>query len=135
MPFNIFTNIEDESGKLTLNVGFVEMNSKTNFIGCDFRVPVHTDVNVILKKLEASLAPYNLVIEQVILKEKLFFDKNSLIVKKLLNVYQQATNDMSQPLAIGGRICVTLGVWKIVLLLGLFLIVILQLNINIMNKF
>ncbi|WP_338968459.1 Sapep family Mn(2+)-dependent dipeptidase [Spiroplasma endosymbiont of Lonchoptera lutea] len=99
---NIFTNIEDESGKLTLNVGFIEMNSKTNFIGCDFRIPVHTDVNVILKKLEASLAPYNLVIEQVDLKEKLFFDKNSLIVKKLLNVYQQATNDMSQPLAIGG---------------------------------
>ncbi|WP_342264358.1 hypothetical protein [Spiroplasma endosymbiont of Clivina fossor] len=78
------------------------MNSKTNFIGCDFRIPVHTDVNVILKKLEASLAPYNLVIEEVDLKEKLFFDKNSLIVKKLLNVYQQATNDMSQPLAIGG---------------------------------
>ncbi|WP_342224387.1 hypothetical protein [Spiroplasma endosymbiont of Asaphidion curtum] len=97
---NIFTNIEDESGKLTLNVGF---------IGCDFRIPIHIDVNVILKKLEASLAPYNLVIEQVDLKEKLFFDKNSLIVKKLLNVYQQATNDMSQPLAIGGGTCSEYG--------------------------
>lgn len=98
----IFKNLEDESGKLTINVGLVNFSKKENFIGCDIRIPVHFKKEEIISKLNDSISKYGLVIEEKDTKKSLFFDKKSPIIKKLLKVYQKVTKDKSKPLAIGG---------------------------------
>lgn len=98
----IFKNLEDESGKLTINIGLVNFNKKENFIGCDIRIPVHFKKEEIISKLNDSINKYGLIIEEKSTKKSLFFDKKSPIIKKLLKVYQKVTKDNSKPMAIGG---------------------------------
>lgn len=98
----IFNDLTDESGKLTINIGIINFSSKENWIGCNLRIPVHTSSEIILDKLNNSVKEYNLVVEKVDLKKKLFFDKKSIIVTTLLNVFQKHSKNSQEPIAIGG---------------------------------
>ena len=45
-------NFEDESGKLTLNVGNLKLDNGIIKIGMNLRVPVNTDISVVQNKFQ-----------------------------------------------------------------------------------
>lgn len=98
-----FGDLDDESGSFTINVGIVEINSKTSKLGCNIRIPVKTDLQEILKRLQKLLTPYNLTIKQQHYDKPLYMPQDSTIVTKLMAIYQEITGDKkAKPLAIGG---------------------------------
>lgn len=98
-----FGQYDDESGPFTINVGIVTINEKESKLGCNIRIPVHTDKEVILAKLKEILAPYNLTIAIKHYDKPLYMSLDSPIVTELLTIYQDVTKDTeSKPIAIGG---------------------------------
>lgn len=98
-----FGKYDDESGAFTINVGFVNINEKESFLGCNIRFPVHTTDEAILNQLKELLAPYNLTIRIDHFDKPLHMPLDSPIVTELMSIYQEVTKDTtSKPIAIGG---------------------------------
>ena len=94
---------EDESGKLTLNVGKFELNNHVLKIGMNLRVPIKTKLADIEKTIKNQLSSYE-NIELIVQgkKEPLYVPKDSYLVKTLCNIFNEATNSSLEPVAIGG---------------------------------
>ncbi|KMQ95485.1 bifunctional -methylene-tetrahydrofolate dehydrogenase -methylene-tetrahydrofolate cyclohydrolase [Lasius niger] len=102
-----FGQYDDESGSFTINVGIVTINEKESKLGCNIRIPVHTNKEIILEQLEKLLAPYNLTISIKHYDKPLYMPLNSPIVTELMKIYQKVTNDkQSKPIAIGGVVII-----------------------------
>ena len=94
---------EDESGKLTLNVGKIELNNHVLKIGMNLRVPIKTKLTDIEKIIEKQLSAYgNIKLFIAGKKEPLYVPKDSYLVKTLCNIFNEATNSRLEPIAIGG---------------------------------
>lgn len=98
-----FGQYDDESGKFTINVGFVNINEEKSFLGCNVRFPVETTKAEILSKLEELLVSYGLTISIDHYDGPLHMPLDSPIVTELMAIYQEVTKDTtSKPIAIGG---------------------------------
>lgn len=94
---------EDESGKLTLNVGKIELNNHVLKIGMNLRVPIKTKLTDIEKIIQKQLSAYgNIKLFITVKKEPLYVPKDSYLVKTLCNIFNEATNSRLEPIAIGG---------------------------------
>jgi len=100
---NLEINKEDESGKLTLNVGNCSIIENTLQIGMNLRIPITIKIDEIEEKLE------NLVIESSDLKvifngrkEPLYIPKDNELVKILCDTFNEVTGNNVEPIAIGG---------------------------------
>ena len=94
---------EDESGKLTLNVGKIELNNHVLKIGMNLRVPIKTKLTDIEKIIQKQLSAYgNIKLFIAGKKEPLYVPKDSYLVKTLCNIFNEATNSRLEPIAIGG---------------------------------
>ena len=94
---------EDESGKLTLNVGKIELNNHVLRIGMNLRVPIKTKLADIEETIKYQLSSYEnieLIVQDK--KEPLYVPKDSYLVKTLCNIFNEATNSSLEPVAIGG---------------------------------
>lgn len=98
-----FATYDDESGDFTINVGIVKIDEKSSKLGCNIRIPVLTDVEIILEKLRAMVANYGLKIEIEHYDKPLYMPLDSPLVSKLMNIYHEVTGDKkAKPIAIGG---------------------------------
>ncbi|MBZ9609214.1 dipeptidase PepV [Clostridium estertheticum] len=95
--------LEDEnSGKLSFNVGVVDMNENSATMTLNLRYPV-------TKKLEDMMTPFNskidgtgIRVEKFEHQEPLYFSPNSPIIKALQKVYAEQTGKEAKLLSIGG---------------------------------
>ena len=88
---------DKESGKLTFNTGLLNTNS----FSVDIRYPVTIDENDLIRKIEENL-PVEISLNIQMHKGPLYVDKESKLVKSLMGVYKEVTNENSKPIAIGG---------------------------------
>lgn len=98
-------NSPDESGELTLNIGKIEIEQSLNTIklGINIRVPIDTKIEVIKEKfLEKQLEYKELKISFDGVMEHLYISKESDLVKKLTNIFNEIANKKELPIAIGG---------------------------------
>ena len=96
---------EDETGKLTLNVGNFELDVENNNLqfGINLRVPVNTSLDNIEKIVRKLLEKYpNINLKVSGRKEPLNVPKNSYLVKTLCKIYNDITKSNTEPIAIGG---------------------------------
>lgn len=93
-------NVEDESGKLTLNASQLYIKDNNIFIGVNLRIPVNTMIDAVIYKFEQSFS--NNTITVLSKMDSLFIDKNNKLVKTLCNVFNSSCNSNFQPIAIGG---------------------------------
>lgn len=115
--FNIFTkyintefdgaslgiNFEDESGKLTLNVGKLILNNNIIKIGLNLRVPVNTNIAVIQNNFDEISKEYtNITFETAAYQPYLYIPKDDYLVRTLCKIYNEETNSNLEPIAIGG---------------------------------
>lgn len=100
---NLGINYEDESGKLTLNVGNFTYEDNFLKIGLNVRIPINTDViNVGNSFLKATSSYINVDFDTVDYKPSLYISKDNYLVKTLCDIYNEKTNSNLEPIAIGG---------------------------------
>ncbi len=95
--------IEDESGILTSNVGFIGYKNNLLELGFNLRVPVTTSLETIKTKFQtlASIFP-DLHIDITLEKAPLYVPKDSYLVKTLTKIFNEKTHQNLEPIAIGG---------------------------------
>ncbi|MEE0865403.1 MAG: dipeptidase PepV [Clostridia bacterium] len=96
-------DFEDETGKLTLNVGRFSLENSKIKIEMNLRIPVQTLPNIINEKFLESINKYtNLNYNTISLAPALYVPKNNLLVKTLCDIFNKFTNQNCEPIAIGG---------------------------------
>jgi len=97
-------NLSDEpSGKLTVNVGMIEMDKKAVQVVINARYPVTYNHEDVYERLEKSLINENVGIIKEKLQEPIYKSPDDEMIKTLMGVYQKHTGDYeSKPLTIGG---------------------------------
>lgn len=101
---NIGSPLEDEaSGKLTFNVGIIDMTKEAVKLTVNVRYPVSCTEEQVYKGMEANINKYNLGIIKEKNQPPIYMDPESPMIKTLMDVYQKHTGDTdSKPLVIGG---------------------------------
>ncbi|MEW8956648.1 dipeptidase PepV [Clostridium sp.] len=94
--------IDEPSGKLTLNVGIINLCEDKADLRIDIRYPVTINNEELLKKLEATSEKANAEIKDIDLDEPLYFSKDHELIKKLQIAYEEITGDKAELIAIGG---------------------------------
>ena len=95
------TPIEDESGILTSNVANLNYKENKLIIKINFRIPVNTTLSEIENKYK-NIDIENL--ETIVLGKQnpLYVDKNSYLVKTLVDIFNKKTGNNLEAIAIGG---------------------------------
>lgn len=96
-------NFEDEeSGKLTLNIGKTTLKDGILEICIDIRCPVKVENKKVIEIIKERASKF-MEVELAGDTAPLYVAKNSFLVSTLMNVYKDVTGDVeSQPIAIGG---------------------------------
>ena len=92
---------EDESGKLTVNVGNISFENNCIKIGMNLRIPVTVKIKEIEEKFE-KLENSNIRVFFEGQKEPLYIDKDNYLVKTLCETFNEVTGQNAEPIAIGG---------------------------------
>lgn len=100
----IYGEVEDEvSGKLMLNVGNVSFSESEQKVGIDMRFPVTTSKEFIDEGLKKVGKDHGIRVEDYDYLPSVYIERDSDLVKGLMNAYQEITGDMeSQPKVSGG---------------------------------
>src|SRR5690554_3917363 len=93
---------DDEMGDLTVNMGLVKTNDNLFEIVLNIRYPKGVDYQKdVFERIESLLNKgYNLSVNHH--QKLLYKDPNSDLIQTLLKVYRKHTNDLSEPITIGG---------------------------------
>lgn len=93
---------DEESGRLTLNVGKIEMTDDTVDLRMDIRYPVTFSSEVIISKLEAVAKAEGLTFILEEDKAPIYMDKNGPLITELVKVYKDITGRDDEARVIGG---------------------------------
>lgn len=93
---------EDESGKLTLNVGLLEVRDETTTLMVDIRYPAKKNPDEISGSLVRQFSSYGASCECVYHVRPLYTPSDSPVLGALLSAYREVTGDDSRPISIGG---------------------------------
>lgn len=93
---------EDESGKLTLNVGLFEVRDETATLMVDIRYPAKKNPDEISGSLVRQFSSYGASCECVYHVRPLYTPSDSPVLGALLFAYREVTGDDSRPISIGG---------------------------------
>lgn len=95
--------LKDESGVLTSNVAVLDYINKELIIRINLRVPVTIPLDDILSKYISLKNNFkSLQVKQLSFQNPLYIEKNTYLVKMLVDIFNKKTNSNSEPLAIGG---------------------------------
>ena len=96
-------SFEDNSGRLTLNVGDFYLKNNVLQIGLNIRIPITMNMLEIGNRLIEHTSSYpDIDFNTVSYKPALYISKENILVKTLCNVYNKETNSHLEPIAIGG---------------------------------
>jgi len=95
--------LEDKpSGKLSLNLGLVDMTDEKIAFTINLRYPVTFEFDDVVNPLKEIIKEHGFRVENLKNHHPLYFPVNSPLVKTLLNVFNDHTGSEEKPLAIGG---------------------------------
>ena len=93
---------DEESGRLTLNVGKIEMTEDTVDLKMDIRYPVTFSSEEVISKLEAVAKAEGLTFTLEEDKAPVYMDKNGPLITELVKVYKDITERDDEAQVIGG---------------------------------
>lgn len=100
---SIGLDIEDESGRLTLNPGVIEWDGDgIKKLALDVRHPISVDKQTVVERIGDALKEGGFKLNFEKTQKGLFVSEQSELVSKLLDVYEKRTGERPKPLAIGG---------------------------------
>ena len=92
--------IKDESGNLTSNVAVIEYINNELILKINLRVPVTFSLDEIVDKYKSLYA--GIKVSKLSVQEPLYVEKDSYLVKTLVNIFNKKTGLNANPIAIGG---------------------------------
>ena len=95
--------IQDESGILTSNIGFISYKDNILQLKINLRVPVNTSLDTIIEKynnLKQNIE--TLTVTPLSKQHSLYVSKDSYLVQTLTDIFNKKTNQNASPIAIGG---------------------------------
>ncbi|RDY25881.1 Sapep family Mn(2+)-dependent dipeptidase [Romboutsia weinsteinii] len=100
---NIIKDCKDDvSGKLTFNIGKVEIDSNIEKIGIDIRIPVTYKKEDFEKALTEACDKYDFTWKQYDYLASIYVPEDNFLVKTLKKVYEEETGLDGTPLSSGG---------------------------------
>lgn len=100
---NVVKDCKDNvSGKLTFNVGKIELNDEKEMIGIDIRIPVTYKKEDVVDNLKKLCNQYNLEYKEHDWLESIYVPADNFLVKSLRKVFEEETGLDSTPLSSGG---------------------------------
>lgn len=100
---SIIENCEDEvSGKLTINIGKVEIKDGNEKLCLDIRIPVTKDHNKVIEALVKKASEYGLTYEEYDFTRPIYIPVDHFLIKNLREVYEEETGLDSTPESTGG---------------------------------
>lgn len=95
--------LEDkESGKLSFNVGTINMDEEQISLGLNLRYPVTFKLEDMMNPFNAKIEAAGIRVENMMHQEPLFFPEDHPLIKSLQKVYTEQTGQTAELLAIGG---------------------------------
>ena len=94
--------LEDESGVLTSNVAILEYENENNklVIKINLRVPVTISLDDVQNKYNSLFD--NIEVSRLSVQAPLYVEKDSYLVKTLVDIFNKKSNSNASPIAIGG---------------------------------
>lgn len=96
-------DIEDEvSGKLSFNVGVIDMDENKSIMTLNLRYPVTKTLDDMMNPVNRTLEGTGISIENFVHQEPLYFAPEHPLVKTLQKVYTEQTGEEAKLISIGG---------------------------------
>ncbi|RXJ68230.1 dipeptidase PepV [Halarcobacter ebronensis] len=100
---NLGCKMEDkDSGKLTLNVGVINLIRDKVTLTFNIRYPITKTDKEVVKKINEKIKNEDITLEVKKIYYPLYIPKDSKLVKTLSSVYKNLTNDNTEPLTFAG---------------------------------
>ncbi|MCI8612508.1 MAG: M20 family metallopeptidase [Clostridia bacterium] len=96
-----FACSDEQSGDTTCNLGVISMNESTLDLELNIRIPICCDKNSIAPLIKSKL-PKDSEVKEMMFSPNLFIDKDSPLIKTLLDVYGKVTGNETYCLKTGG---------------------------------
>ncbi len=93
---------DEESGKLTFNVGTVELDKDSVKLIVNVRYPITTPLKTVEKGIKNTFAEIGMDYKLLDHMAPIYFPKDHELIVKLMQVYRDHTGDMSEPTTMGG---------------------------------
>ncbi|MBZ4663269.1 MAG: pepV [Caloramator sp.] len=95
--------LEDEpSGKLSFNLGTIDLNEKGVRVGLNLRYPVTYKLEDMMNPFNERINECGIRVENFEHQAPLYFSKEHELIKKLMKVYEDYVGQRCEPIAIGG---------------------------------
>ncbi|MDU1349319.1 dipeptidase PepV [Clostridium butanoliproducens] len=95
--------LEDkESGKLSFNVGKININENKGIVTLNLRYPVTKTLDDMMKPVNKTLEGTGITIENFSHQEPLYFSPDHPLIQSLAKVYNEQTGKKSELISIGG---------------------------------
>ncbi|MGM0548140.1 MAG: dipeptidase PepV [Bacillota bacterium] len=88
--------------KLTFNTGIIKAEQKEVVFLVNIRYPVKSSAQKVIADIKTEIDNDLIELETIKNAKPLYIPKDDPFIQKLMNAYQEFTNDLSQPVAIGG---------------------------------
>ena len=96
-------DVEDESGKLTLNAANIKFENNSIMLGLNLRIPVTIYPAIVKQKLNDSILDYqNLELTFNDEKPALYIPKNDALVTTLCSIFNDVTGQNAEPITCAG---------------------------------
>ena len=93
---------DKESGRLSLNVGKIEMDQENVTLYLDIRHPVTQNIDELTAKIRETVEPYGITMKVNEYKPPVYMDKDGELIKTLVDVYHEVTGLEGEAKVIGG---------------------------------
>lgn len=93
---------DKDSGKLTFNVGTIDLNKESVKLVVNVRYPITTPLDAVENGIINTFADFGMSYHLVDHMAPIYFPKDHELIVKLMKVYQEHTGDMSEPTTMGG---------------------------------
>ncbi|MFD3155756.1 dipeptidase PepV [Haloimpatiens sp. FM7330] len=95
--------LEDEaSGKLSFNIGVVDINEEKALMTLNLRYPVTKKLDDMMNPFNAKIDGTGIRVENFVHQEPLYFEPEHPLIKSLQKVYKEQTGEEAKLLSIGG---------------------------------
>jgi len=93
---------DEDSGKLTFNVGNIDINKDGGKIVVNVRYPITTPLKSVEDGIKQTFGDFGVEYKLLDHMKPIYFPKDHELIAKLMKVYQEHTGDMSEPVTMGG---------------------------------
>lgn len=93
---------DEQSGKLSMNVGRIESSADTVTLYIDTRIPVTYTAQDVFEAMKTTFSRYGMHTELLYGAKPLYLEKNGPIIKALLCAYEHVMGEVAEPVILGG---------------------------------